>query len=389
MRALLIPPYVARVVTRLEQAGFEAWLVGGCLRDLLSGRIPSDFDLATSAVPEDVRLLFHKTILTGEKYGTVTLIEPEGKVEVTAFRAESGYEGHRKPSGVRFGCSLEQDLSRRDFTINAMAYHPDRGLKDPFGGLEDLKNRIIRAVGKPEERFEEDALRILRAFRFAARLDFQIEAETFQGAKTCGRLVAEISGERIRMEMDRLLEARPSAVLPLAETGTLEFLGVRAVDARYRLLDDKPVGLPAKWAALVLLGGADGGLLPRRLKFDRAAASDLHAILNEFQMGLPETREDVKRRIGKIRPGLFDDYLRLCPVLLNQDTSRQRLELRGVLDSGEPYLPEMLEIDGGDLIRAGYEQGPELGNILRGLLEHVIRHPADNRKKKLLELSKK
>lgn len=170
-----LPQGVRKVMSTLRQAGFEAFLAGGCVRDALMGHKPHDFDIATSARPQQVQALFEKTIPTGIRHGTITVLEDGELIEVTTFRTEGSYQDHRHPDQVEFVKNIEDDLSRRDFTINAMAWNPQRGLVDPFDGQKDLEEGIIRAVGDPEKRFEEDALRMFRAFRFAGRYGFKIE----------------------------------------------------------------------------------------------------------------------------------------------------------------------------------------------------------------------
>ena len=178
---LTIPSKAEKILRILEENGYEAYVVGGCVRDSIMGRIPDDWDITTSAQPEQVKALFHRTVDTGLQHGTVTvLIEKEG-FEVTTYRVDGDYEDGRHPKEVLFTSSLEEDLKRRDFTINAMAYHPDKGLVDLFHGMEDMRNKVIRCVGSPRERFREDALRILRAVRFSAQLGFSIEQKTKEG----------------------------------------------------------------------------------------------------------------------------------------------------------------------------------------------------------------
>lgn len=186
---LTLPPHVCACIDQLEQAGFEAWAVGGCVRDLLRGVQPHDYDLTTSALPEETLRLFPHTVPTGITYGTVTVIAQREPLEVTTFRTEEAYHDFRRPSGVLFASRLEQDLARRDFTVNAMAYAPSRGLTDLFGGQHDLETHVIRAVGDPSDRFKEDALRVLRAFRFASQLDFALEEHTLCAALLYGKIL--------------------------------------------------------------------------------------------------------------------------------------------------------------------------------------------------------
>lgn len=215
-----IPRNVVKIIEKLENSGFEAYIVGGCVRDTIMGRKPKDFDVATSAKPDEIKRCFgdpeegYGIIETGVKYGTVTVVSEDENIEVTTFRIDGEYSGHRQPVEVKFADSLMDDLSRRDFTVNAMAYNPRMGLVDSFGGQRDLFGRRIVCVGKPEQRFDEDALRIMRAMRFASELGFRIEDETAAAVHGMRNLLTSISAERIAKELTLLLDgASPCEVL--------------------------------------------------------------------------------------------------------------------------------------------------------------------------------
>ena len=225
-----IPADVEKVIRTIESAGYTAWAVGGCVRDSLLGKEPKDFDVASSCPPETVCTLFPKCIKTGIKYGTVTVITDSMPVEVTVFRSESGYRDSRHPDFVTPAEDIVTDLSRRDFTVNALAWHPSRGLCDPFGGRQDLANKIIRAVGDPNNRFDEDALRILRCFRFASALDFDIETNTYNAAIEKSPNLCRISAERVREELLKLISgSRPQLVAPVIDAGGLSAFGIRKI----------------------------------------------------------------------------------------------------------------------------------------------------------------
>lgn len=200
-----IPNEVSEIIETLVQNGFEAYAVGGCVRDSMIGRIPGDWDITTSAKPEQVKQLFRRTIDTGIEHGTVTIMIGTEGFEVTTYRIDGEYEDNRHPKNVAFTASLIEDLKRRDFTINAMAYNETEGIVDKFDGVGDLEKKIIRCVGNPEERFDEDALRILRAIRFAAQLDFTIDSLTEEAIRSKVNLLKNISAERIRVELEKLL----------------------------------------------------------------------------------------------------------------------------------------------------------------------------------------
>ena len=223
---LTIPVNAEKILRVLEKQGFEAFIVGGCVRDSILGRRPDDWDITTSARPEQVKALFRRTVDTGLKHGTVTVLMDKESYEVTTYRIDGEYEDGRHPKEVAFTASLEEDLKRRDFTINAMAYHPDRGLVDLFRGMDDIRAEIIRCVGNPLERFGEDALRILRAVRFSAQLGFSIEAETKTGIEELAPNLKLVSAERIQTELVKLLVSpHPDYFLTAYETGiTRQFL---------------------------------------------------------------------------------------------------------------------------------------------------------------------
>ncbi|MBR0153830.1 MAG: CCA tRNA nucleotidyltransferase, partial [Lachnospiraceae bacterium] len=217
---MLIPANAELILRSLEEAGHEAYIVGGCVRDALLGREPQDWDITTSALPEQVQALFRRTIDTGIQHGTVTVMFGKEAYEVTTYRIDGEYHDGRHPDQVTFTRSLEEDLKRRDFTINAMAYNPKRGLVDLFGGQKDLAERVIRAVGDARERFSEDALRMLRAVRFAGQLGFAIEEGTLEGIRALAPTLAKISQERIREELTKLLlSPQPELLETAIDTG--------------------------------------------------------------------------------------------------------------------------------------------------------------------------
>src|SRR5690554_6054901 len=208
-----IPEYIEKIIDRLEGAGFTAYLVGGCVRDFILGKPPVDYDLATSATPIQILTLFKdkKTVDIGSEYGTVVIVEREGNVEITTYRTEGIYKDGRRPENVSFTEDILEDLKRRDFTINAMAYHPGRGLLDPFNGVEDIRDNLVRCVGNPRERLSEDHLRILRAVRFATQLDFLIDIKTAEACMDLAPKLEKVSIDRIREEFFKiLLSKKPS-----------------------------------------------------------------------------------------------------------------------------------------------------------------------------------
>lgn len=263
MKKIQIPVPVQRCCDGLRAAGFAAHPVGGCVRDLLLGRFPGDWDVTTSARPEQVQALFSHTIPTGVKHGTVTVIEDETTIEVTTFRTESGYGDSRHPDEVRFDTDLIGDLARRDFTVNAMALDETMDVIDPFGGRDDLKNGIIRAVGEPERRFSEDALRILRGVRFAAQLGFVIEEQTAAAMEICAPSVDKVSAERIKTEVEKiLLSANPQRVGELVALGVLDRFHRDWPSCDWNELNRVQTTPVARWRAFCSLTGFPIEALP-------------------------------------------------------------------------------------------------------------------------------
>ncbi len=256
---------------RLKLAGKESYPVGGCVRDLLLGRAPGDVDVCTAARPEEVMALFPDAVPTGLKHGTVTVPTADGPIEITTFRREGGYADARHPDGVSFDVGLTEDLSRRDFTVNAMALSADGTVIDPFGGREDLQKKVIRCVGDPDKRFSEDALRMLRAVRFAAQLGFSIEEETRAAIVRNAYRAARVSRERIRAEMEKiLLSPSPEMVGQLAELGLLDHLYPFPEEMDWACLAALPATQAARWRGFCACTGFPITALPVERKLRRA-----------------------------------------------------------------------------------------------------------------------
>jgi tRNA nucleotidyltransferase (CCA-adding enzyme) len=393
MNKFEIPDFISHIIENIEAHGFEAYLVGGCVRDMMRSCPPSDWDIASSAPPHEIMRIFEKTVPTGIKYGTVTVFCCGGKAEVTVFRSESGYDDFRRPSQVSFGGSIKTDLSRRDFTVNAMAYSISRGLIDPFCGSADLKKHIIRAVGNPEARFEEDALRILRAFRFAASLGFEIEPKTLAAAKNKAFLVSKISGERIKAELDKLLMSKnPQKILPLLKTGALAFVGLNPENSKetYDRLARVPALKAARWAALFyLIHVKNPNLVMQKLHFNRNTQNSAARFFAELDRPLASGTAQIKKRLrAGFSPAQYGVFLKLYSAVKGCDTSEILTELEKIVENNEPYCLKMLAINGGDLLRLGASSGPICGDVLNSLLDKVIENPSLNDRKILLSLAK-
>lgn len=374
----LIPKYVQKIISSIENAGGEAFVVGGPVRDMLLGKAPDDFDVTTSLLPEEIMPLFEKTVPTGLKHGTVTVIVDGKSVEVTTYRSDGVYTDSRHPENVSFVKNLHDDLARRDFTVNTLAYNEKTGIIDDFGGRDDLKNKILRAVGDPYKRFNEDALRILRLFRFSAQLGFTIEENTLNAAISCANLLENISRERIMTELIKTaLSENPSRINPLLKSGSLSFCFLTT-----NTLSDNIGGLPKdrliRFYAFLKENKADYTAVCKNLKTDKQL---LKFCQNAEKIGknLPQDIVSCKKSLS-----LYSEKEVYVALLLNNgDTSLTNK----VIKSGEPYKISHLKIDGNDLKELSIS-GEKVGEVLELLLYKVIENPELNSKEKLIEISR-
>ena len=398
-----IPQKAAQILKTLNAAGYEAYVVGGCVRDSILGREPGDWDITTSALPEQVKELFRRTVDTGIQHGTVTVMMDKEGFEVTTYRVDGEYHDGRHPDAVTFTRSLEEDLKRRDFTINAMAYHPEHGLVDLFGGMEDIGKRIIRCVGNPVERFTEDALRMLRAVRFSAQLGFTVEENTKAALARMSGNLEHVSAERIQTELVKLLVSdHPDYLRTAWETGlTREFLP--EFDACMETEQNTPHHCYTVGEHFKTHGPAGeklAGKILRRLKFDNATIRNTCRLIRYHDLRPAPAAEDVRRSVNLIGEDLFPLYLKVQKAdLLAQSTYKREDKLarlsgvtetyQGILKRGECTSLKILAVTGKDLINAGHPAGPELGDLLERLLDWVLKDPSLNTKEKLLEIAEK
>jgi len=383
MRFVDPPGYISSVLSLLTENGYAAFLVGGCVRDAVLGRNVSDWDIATSATPAEVAGIFPKTFLTGEKYGTVTVLYDESAVEVTTFRTEGTYSDGRRPERVEFISSLEEDLSRRDFTVNAMAVSPAGELIDPFGGIMDIEARVIRCVGDPNLRFGEDALRMLRAFRLSAQLGFTVEPETLSAVYANAGKAGALSAERIRVETEKTLMSKtPETIGQMMEAGLLD----RYLTAQGRKPDglDKIAGLPEepvfRWCALcaALLASRSITSASEFLREMRMDARTVKTCARALSIpAILESRTEIKGLLAEYG----EDAVR-CAAAIAPTPSLASVE--EVIASGECYSLDKLAVTGNDLIEKGRPPGQGLGETLSKLLGHVVEHPEDNTREILL-----
>lgn len=453
-----IPTGAAYILQQLNKHGYEAYIVGGCVRDSLLGKQPNDWDITTSAKPEEVKAIFHRTIDTGIQHGTVTVLvdreildDGSGSLashtdyafEVTTYRVDGVYTDHRRPESVCFTASLEEDLKRRDFTINAMAYNPEQGVIDIFGGQEDLEKGIIRCVGEASERFDEDALRILRAVRFAAQLDFVIENQTREAMRDQAKFLKDISAERICTELtkmivskhperleeayelgltniflpefDRMMQTPQNNPYHLYDVGRHTLQVMRAVSAtpvlRYAALlhdvgkpkckttDETGVDhfyghqeLSAKMARTTL----------RRLKLDNDTIDQVCRLVKNHDYGLSGDGPGMKsfrRFVAQLGAEHFADFLEIRKGDMAGQSAYHLEQRRQVIAHMEAMYAEIIEqkqclklselaIGGKDLIAIGVKPGPDMGRILKALLDRVLEEPELNTREQLLAIVK-
>lgn len=432
---------ISEIFSVLKRNGYEAYVVGGCVRDSVLGRKPSDWDIATDAKPQDVKTLFEKTVDTGLKHGTVTVLMNDEAYEVTTFRIDGRYEDGRRPSAVEFTRNIEEDLRRRDFTMNALAWNEERGIVDPFGGVKDIRSRIIRAVGIPGERFREDALRMLRAIRFAATLDFEIHDETLKAIAENRRLIKNVSGERIRDELTGILTSqKPDKFILLKDTGLLEII-LPEVNACFKTPQHNPhhiynVGEHTikavesaerdfifRWTMLLHDVGkavtrstdAKGidhyygharkseeisrGIL-RRLRFDNKSADRILRLIRNHDRQIIPREKYVARAVNIVGEDIFLDLMKVKradtlgknPVEINQKLQNTDLVEKIYLkmkEEGRCLSLSDLAVDGKDLIELGLKEGEDVGRVLNLLLNKVFANPRLNDKKTLLEIAAK
>lgn len=434
---LKLPPKVQYIIEKLNGAGFEAYAVGGCVRDSILGREPDDWDITTSAKPMQVKELFARTVDTGLQHGTVTVLLDKDSYEVTTYRIDGQYLDGRHPQKVEFTSRLEEDLQRRDFTINAMAYSQETGLVDCFQGMEDMQLHRVRCVGEPRERFSEDALRILRAVRFAAQLGFCIEHRTREAIGQLAPTLKKISAERIRVELNKLLiSSRPQLLKEAWELGITAVVLPefdRAMETpqnvpehfctvgehTLRTLEQVEPCPVLRWTMLLhdlgkpqVRAVGPGGLdyfphhgekgeqlaveVLRRLKFDNDTIRQVRMLVRWHDITVNPEPEAVRRAVSRLGRDLFPMYLQVHRADLLAQRPIRRQEKLEVINRVEELFQETLSlghclsvkelaVSGKDLIGLGIRPGPGLGELLEELLDLVLKNPEDNTRDYLLE----
>ena len=392
-----LDPGAAALLTRLHAAGHAAYAVGGCVRDSLLGQTPHDWDLCTSATPEQVLELFGEAhcIPTGLQHGTVTVKHGGELYEITTFRTEGAYSDGRHPDHVAFVPDVKEDLARRDFTINAMAYNAEEGLIDPFGGQNDLAVGIVRAVGEPQRRFEEDALRILRLYRFAARFGFAIDPATGQAARALCRHLDCVSEERIAEELSRLLAAPAPGAYLEAEVLAVIFpeLDVAELPESRRILDALEPGMehvPVRLAALLCpLGEAGARAALKRLKCSNALTGTVATLVREAAAGMPGAALTLtaRRFLSRYDLATITDLTALCSARHPEQAeafAALQQEAARLVETNACCRINQLAVNGRDLMDAGIRPGPGLRRVLDALLEQVLTGQLPNEKAALL-----
>ena len=435
-----LPEKVSEIINTLQANGHEAYAVGGCVRDSILGRIPDDWDITTSATPLETKALFKRTFDTGIEHGTITVLLDKDAFEVTTYRVDGKYEDSRHPKEVTFTRSLSEDLLRRDFTINAMAYNDTEGLVDIFGGMDDLEKKTIRCVGNAEARFGEDALRILRAVRFASQLGFEIEEETRQGITKLAPTLANISAERIQVELIKMLVSpNPELLRTAYELGITKVIlpefdemmateqetphhmysvGEHTLKAISLIRPDKVLRLTMLFhdIAKPLMKTVDENgvahfkmhdvkgvdmtkAILRRLKFDNDTLGKVTKLVQFHDYRIPAESKRVRKAMNKIGEELFPLYLevREADIMAQSEYMREEklqnirdMEMcyKEILEKKECVSLKTLAVSGSDLIADGMQPGKEIGFVLNTLLEKVIEQPELNTKEILLKMRK-
>ena len=416
------------IIRSLENAGFEAYIVGGCVRDGILGRDPEDWDITTIAKPDEIKRIFSHTVDTGIEHGTVTVLVPPEEVErgirsfeVTTYRIDGEYTDHRHPNAVSFTGSLEEDLARRDFTINAMAYHMERGIIDPFHGQEDLEKKIVRAVGKAKDRFAEDALRMMRGIRFSAQLDFSLDEEAYLGIESLKESLENVSKERIAVELWKLLaSAHPDKVEMFFSTGlapyiTEDFPKIQESGIP-KLLPFAPVEKIVRFGLFLRNVPDLARKILRDLKLDRESiegGSHFAALFSEEEVESPYA---LRKRIARYGLKMVRDFYEMRLALLHQDeeelysplesdlleSKRRTGEIITTKKQAESIVKERLfwitkvesekncvslselMLSGKDLISLGVSPGKRMGEILQLAFDRVLQEPKENEKEKLI-----
>ncbi len=383
------PREVNEIIAALTAQGYEAFAVGGCVRDSLLGREPGDWDITTSARPEQLKGIFKRTIDTGILHGTVTVMKNHVGYEVTTYRIDGEYEDGRHPKSVEFTSSLKEDLRRRDFTINAMAYSQETGIIDEFGGMEDLRAGLIRCVGNPMDRFEEDALRILRAIRFSAQLGFSIEENTRGAIRAIAPNLEKVSKERIQAELTKLLlSGHPEKIQEVYELGISPYVSKwfhRVCREHMALSFRLPRKQYIRWGIFLKdTAEEDVVRILKDLRMDNDTIFGVRLLNQWIYREIPLDKPGIRRAMSQMEPEYFDDLLILKGHLGWQPAAEARALTEEIRRDGDCISLKMLAVSGRDLLEAGLAPGQAVGKGLAELLDYVLDHPEENKRETLL-----
>ncbi len=384
-----IPKNIKDVLFKLKNNDIDAYLVGGCVRDMLMGKTPHDYDITSSADPEKIKEIFDKTIDTGIKHGTVTVLSDGEPVEITQMRTDGEYIDHRHPVGVLPAKKIEEDLLRRDFTVNAMALDHSGKIIDISNGLTDLENGVIRAVGDPYRRFDEDALRIMRAYRFCSQLEFKIEAQTEKAALKMSNLLYNISAERINQELCKLLVGQnPKIIAPLINSGGLKQYGLSSIKDSDRL-NKAENRLDIRLSSLIILCGADPKSVCTSLKTDNKTKkrviwycerlNNVHTLANASDIA-------IKSMINTADREMFEHLLSAAQVLFDNDISGCKTLYHEIMN--DPIFLNEMKINGKKLCEIGIH-GEAVGRVMKALQQEVWKNPKINDEQTLCDIAKR
>lgn len=403
-----IPKNVQFILDTLMNHGYEAYVVGGCVRDAILGKKPSDWDITTSAKPTDIKKIFYKTIDTGIEHGTVTVMLDHIGYEVTTYRIDGEYKDGRHPTSVEFTGNLIEDLKRRDFTINAMAYNHIHGIVDAFDGIKDIHQKLIKCVGNPTDRFNEDALRILRAIRFAAGLDFEIEVETKHAIKKLAKNLNKISRERIRAELEKLMMSNhPEKIYITYETGVSYFIlpeldriinegnGDEVID----LVTNIEKNHYLRWAALLSMSDRQNCVeILRGLRFDNKTVDIVSRIVESCKKDIPTSYAQIRKSIYEVGEDIYDYYIRFMKYFTKYSLSGKNANYKQIkiwkkryhkiLYNNDCISMKMLAVNGRDLIALGVPRGSQVGEELNRILYMVLDNPKLNDRGQLINIFK-
>lgn len=397
-----LPKQVTWIIEQLNANGYEAFAVGGCVRDMLLNKEPMDWDLTTNAKPWQVKEVFLKTVDTGIEHGTVTVIKNGRGYEVTTYRVDGEYEDSRHPKEVTFTTDIRDDLCRRDFTINAMAYNETKGFVDCFGGIDDLNAKLIRCVGNPVERFTEDALRILRAYRFSSQLEFDIEPETVKAARKLAKNIENVSVERIAVELIKLLTGkRPEIIRDVFDMKIMErFLPecehISDMTVRY-LNETLPVKEQRLAALLIGQSESTAKKFLRNLKLDNETIKTVSILIRHIGDEVYPDKPAIRKMLFSYGMELFEEILTLMEAKAKAHGNEADLHalceakrnLSEIIEAGECVSLKDLALNGKDLIEMGIEPGKAIGEALSILMEEVLVDPSKNTRDYLISLLKK